>query len=231
MSCCICSQIGGDFSNDLLAKVVGGEQYLRRVPIETENFAVIPSLGPLAPGHVILCPKCHYRSFATVPPGHDTEYEHLLANVKEFLGRTYMAPVHLFEHGNARNGTRVLCSVDHAHLHAVPAAVSVIGALRRYPAVQPNRGLPGLRSVAKEGEYIYYESPDGERLMVLAGDHQFESQFMRRTFAEAMGTTNEWNWRDHMKPAETIRTYETLRMGGCEVRGAQSSLPWVGRPR
>src|ERR1044072_5888314 len=55
--CCLCSQVAGEKSNDLIARLLQGEPYVRRVMLESGSFAAIPSLGPLARGHTLLCPK------------------------------------------------------------------------------------------------------------------------------------------------------------------------------
>ena len=55
-ACCLCSQIAGWEENDLISRLLGGDTYVRRVPFESESFALVPSLGPLVPGHTLLCP-------------------------------------------------------------------------------------------------------------------------------------------------------------------------------
>jgi ATP adenylyltransferase len=210
MSCCICSQIAGDASNDLFAKAVGTTAYVRRVPVETDNFAVIPSLGPLVPGHVILCPKEHHVSFANIPSHHDEEFDRVLLTVKNLLRGVYSSDIHMFEHGMARDGSHVLCSVDHAHLHLVPSPVSVMNVLGLHPSLAVPPGLAGLRTLGQTEEYVFYEGPTGDRLLIRARDRQFESQYLRRVFADALDQTCEWNWRDHMKVADANGTYEVL---------------------
>jgi ATP adenylyltransferase len=210
MNCCICSQIAGDSSNDLLAKTLGAGAYVRRVPMETENFAVIPSLGPLIPGHMILCPKDHYRSFASMPSRFDDEYDGLLSSLKNLLAGLYSTDIHLFEHGMTSNGSRILCTVDHAHLHVLPASVSVTNILEPYPNVPVEAGLAGLREVAQNEEYVFYESPAGDRRLVHARNQQFESQYLRQVFAEALGHAGEWNWRDYMKAADAHEAFEKI---------------------
>jgi ATP adenylyltransferase len=222
MTCCICSQIAGDASNDLFARAVGATEYVRRVPVESENFAVIPSLGPLVPGHVILCPKLHRVSFANVPSDHDEEFDRVLRNMRDLLKGLYSSGVHLFEHGMARDGSRVLCSVDHAHLHLVPSPVSVISVLEPHPSLLVPPGLAGLRTLAWNNEYLFYESPDGRRLLIRADDQQFESQYLRRVFAEALDQTGEWNWREHMKVSTAQQTYEILAAAE-SIRMAQNA--------
>lgn len=219
MKCCICSQIAGDASNDLLAKTIGSGSYVRRIPIETEQFAVIPSLGPLVPGHVIVCPKQHHRSLSVVPSSYDEEFDGLLRRLRNLLCAAYSVPIHFFEHGMSREGSRVLCSVDHAHLHAVPTPVSIAEVLCSHAPILVPSGLSGLRSVAGDREYIFYESPNGERFVIPGNTHQFESQYLRRVFAEAIGNAGDWNWREHLKPDVAINTYNVL----CTARSSHFS--------
>jgi diadenosine tetraphosphate (Ap4A) HIT family hydrolase len=210
MTCCICSQIVGDASNDLLAKAIGGDAYVRRVAMETVHFAVIPSLGGLVPGHVILCPKEHYLSFASLPSCLDDECEHLILDLKRLLREIYSTDVHMFEHGMATKGSRVLCTVEHAHLHLLPAPVSITNTLDAYPNLAVGKGLAGLRNLVDMEEYVFYESPQEDRRLIRARDQLFESQYLRRVFAEALGHASDWNWRDRMKAADAHETFEKL---------------------
>jgi ATP adenylyltransferase len=173
MICCICSQIAGDPANDLFAAAVGGSHYVRRVAFETANFAAIPSLGPLVPGHLLLCPKKHFRSFGALPAEYDAEFVDVLSKLTCLLREMYSPQVHLFEHGMAQKGTRVLCTVEHAHLHLVPTGVSIEPALNPYPYLSVPPGPDGLRSLVKDEEYVFYESPRGERRVIRSRDQQF----------------------------------------------------------
>ena len=58
--CCLCNQIAGEEANDLIARLLQGEPYVRRVMLESRSFAAIPSLGPLVSGHTLLCPNEAY---------------------------------------------------------------------------------------------------------------------------------------------------------------------------
>ena len=121
--CCLCSQIEGHADGDLIARLLGMKPYVRRVMAESASFAVLPSLGPLTPGHALLCPRSHVRSMTALPPGGDGEYRRLKAEMWQRLAELYDAPIHVFEHGVAASGERTLCTVDHAHVHLVPVPV------------------------------------------------------------------------------------------------------------
>src|ERR1044072_1632122 len=123
--CCICSQIRGNRENDLLAELIDPSSYLRRVPLETDLFAVIPSIGPLTVGHVLLCPKEHFKSFSDIPARYYRECSAIKRHITDVLRHIYNKRVHCFEHGNAQNSERPVCSVEHAHLHFVPTNIEV----------------------------------------------------------------------------------------------------------
>ena len=210
--CCICSQVLGDSKNDLIATLLGWGSYVRRIPIEGEKFAVIPSLGPLTPGHTLLCPKEHYTSFARLPDECEEEYVHLKARLSDVLESVYKLPIHCFEHGMARKGTRVLCTVEHAHLHFVPAKVAVWSRLeveRVWETV--GEPLADLRRAVAEMEYLYYEGPDRtRRVATLEPDRSCESQYLRKVFADALGASDRWDWRQVPAALETHEIYETI---------------------
>lgn len=194
--CCLCSQIAGESGNDLLARMLPGEPYVRRVMLEDAAFAVMPSLGPLAPGHVLLCPKTHVRSFAAL----DRDFDRALAAMKEALRaalqEVFPGDVHVFEHGSARAGERVLCSVDHAHLHFVPLPAALSGGLLQTAEWQAFDGsLTALRHIAGDEEYLLYEPPSGTPRALTAKAGRVESQYMRRLIAEQLGNADDWNWR------------------------------------
>jgi len=212
--CCLCSQIAGHSSNDLIAHMLGTGQYVRRVPIEDARFAVVPSLGPLVDGHVILCPRRHYRSLALLPSALDPDFAAAKAVATSALGRAYGKPVHYFEHGSARDGGRVLCTVAHAHLHLVPADLK-LWPLNGDPSVvwRPiDRRMEDLRREAGAAEYLYYESPDGEAAVATSECGEFQSQYMRKLFAEALGRPTAWNWRSNPDPHRADATFRLLRM-------------------
>lgn len=213
LNCCICSQVLGDRENDLIAELLEVQPYVRRVPLEGSKFAVIPSLGPLAPGHTLLCPKKHYRSFALLPGDYEVEFAKVRVQMIQLLQRAYDLPVHIFEHGMARRGTRVLCTVEHAHLHFVPAMVDVwedLASQRPWKTLNGHR-LSDLRTAAGEIEYLYYETPNGPgRVSTLDSATLVESQFLRKVFANALGKPDAWDWRQAPAPLEAHETYKTI---------------------
>lgn len=174
---------------------------LYRAPSGAGDLVVLPSVGALAPGHVLICPVDHSRSWAERPPDQLVPALDLFAAIARGLGTLFGAPVHLFEHGNARTGTRIACSVEHAHIHALPANVSPSSVLDHAgPWEALSWSADVLKASTAGSEYLLYRTPDGRGYVSRRGLPPTPSQLMRKLFANALGRPEAWNWRTHPAP-------------------------------
>lgn len=211
LNCCICSQIAGKRENDLISQLLGEDSYVRRVILESENFAVVPSLGPVVPGHVLLCPRRHYKSFASISNSYVEEFESIKSKMKGILRSVYNKAVHCFEHGMATHGDRTACTVEHAHLHLIPIDADVWQTLStdfRWQHFVSE--IVNAESLTDGSEYLYYESPQGVNVVTRATPDVFQSQYLRKVFIQALGKSNSWNWRKEPAPQKAHYTYLTL---------------------
>jgi len=203
--CHLCAQIAGEPAADLIHRLLCPAVYKRAVCLETADFAIIPSIGPLVPGHVLVTPKRHVRSFASLPVWHAGAGEALAAGLAKELGAMYDQPVHMFEHGSARSGNAIACSVEHAHLHVVPTAAQVWPLIQSAGAWRELRADP-LSTIVADQEYLLYEHPNGKRFVLLTNENPIASQFMRQAFAWALGTPQLWDWRLYPRSEEILST-------------------------
>jgi hypothetical protein len=139
------------------------------------------------------------------------EFEAFRKRVSTVLASIFSAPIHFFEHGSAPNeGSRVLCTVEHAHLHVVPTSAVVLDQLGSgFTWRKLGSGISALQEQRPSGEYLYYESPAGECFLAVA--ETFESQYMRRIFTETL-RTGDWNWRHNPQPAEVDKTFRAVSL-------------------
>lgn len=205
--CCLCAQVEGRAEGDLLHRLLGEPGYVRRVAAENERSVAIPSLGPLAPGHSLICPRRHARSLAALDPAEREDLLALADQVGDALGG---APVHRFEHGDAREGHDVSCSVEHAHLHLLPTKADPWPALRTELAWTAIAGPEDLARITAGREYLLYTTPEGECHVHLRRG-SIPSQFLRLRFAEAIGNPGNWNWRATPKVEATATTFKNLQ--------------------
>jgi diadenosine tetraphosphate (Ap4A) HIT family hydrolase len=200
-ACSLCSQIAGRPENDLIAGMLTGQPYVRRVILESASFVLLPSLGPLAPGHVLLCPRRHVKSLAALGSERDEEYEAVYRQTVHLLESIYGGYVHLFEHGMAARGTRTVCTVDHAHLHFVPLPRPLEASMILNGWVAYDGSLAELRHATRGEAYVSFESPVGVRGILPDEAGRIESQLMRKIIAKALGKERIWNWRDYPNAA------------------------------
>lgn len=208
--CCLCAQVEGRAKGDLLHRLLGGSGYVRRVAAENEHSVAIPSLGPLAPGHSLICPRRHARSLAELDPEERGDLLALADQVAAALGALRKAPVHRFEHGDAREGHEVSCSVEHAHLHLLSTEADPWPALRAELPWAAIAGPEDLTHVTAGREYLLYVTPDGECHVHLR-EGSIPSQLLRLRFAEAIGNPEDWNWRATPQVEATAKTFEDLQ--------------------
>ena len=210
--CCICSQIRGDAKDDLLAQLIDASEYIRRVSLESNAFAVIPSVGPLVSGHVLLCPKGHFKSFAQIPITLEDEFASMKNRLSVLLRETYGQRVHYFEHGSAKKAQEPMCTVEHAHLHFVPTDVEIWSDIKHTVEWQPaENSVAKLAELVGDNEYIWYESPEGFSVVATAIEGTFESQYLRKVFAKAVGLGNAWNWREYPRSEVIAETYTNIQ--------------------
>ena len=179
--------------------------------LETENFVVVPSLGALVEGWLLIVTKKHYLCMGSIPPALDNELREITAITANILQETYHAPT-LFEHGPCRSGSGIGCGIDHAHMHLVPlrfdleelsgAELSLMG-----QSWQPAHGFSKLRQLYdSEKPYVCLREPGRELLFSTPSD--LPCQFFRRVIAEAQGRPGRFDY--HKYPFESNVT-ATLR--------------------
>ena len=112
-TCCLCSALASPTTRPVWDIPV----------LESSNFVVLPSLGSLLEGWLLLVPREHYVSMGALPVAIAPEMEEMKAQLGEQV-RSRFGEVCVFEHGPAFASRKVGCSVDHAHLHIVHAFIS-----------------------------------------------------------------------------------------------------------
>jgi diadenosine tetraphosphate (Ap4A) HIT family hydrolase len=211
--CYFCGQINGRPDQDLIAQLLPAEKYVRRVMLETADFAVIPSLGPLTDGHALLCVKDHVRSFSALDPGLQDEYETIKRQLRQTQKELYGGEALVFEHGMSSHGHRVPCTVDHAHMHFVPLCgvkeSEVIPALnwRKFDG-----SIAALNRLSGGREYLLVDTGDGVSRIATQGAEGFESQLMRKAIAAQNGRPRDWNWREEPAAAAAHAAWQRFSL-------------------
>jgi ATP adenylyltransferase len=195
--CCLCA----DFAAPSTA------QQWNSPLLESNNFAVLPSLGSLVEGWVLILPKQHCLSLGAVPAHLLPELEQVKARTAAMLQDIY-GSVCAFEHGPANNSRPAGCGVDHAHLHLVPLqfdlAQSSIPYLPEGCRWSKATGRDCREAHNSNLDYLYVEQPLGEGLIV--AHPEIGSQIFRKAIANHLDRPAEFNWREFPQLPTVQRT-------------------------
>ncbi len=196
-TCCLCSN---------LASTSSPEAWDRPV-FESANFIVLPSLGSLVEGWLLLVPKQHYISMGALPASLVTEMEEMKAKVSAHVRQEY-GETCVFEHGPASASRKVGCSVDHAHLHIVPLTFDIGRAAVPFmpkDAEWVKASWVQCQEAHQAGQdYLYFEQPLG--CGNISTHSEFGSQVFRRAIASEIGRPHDFNWREHPELETVAKT-------------------------
>lgn len=188
-ACDFCDESAGGYRNSYCDRY---GQSATRVIVEDSSFRLIPTLGQIVPGHVLIVPQGHYCACADLPASQIPALELLRRRLRVALERAYGGCV-FFEHGIRGEGSGG-CGIDHAHMHAVPvAAHGVVDRLRQEFTGISVDSLEDVRSCLPENSsYLLFE--DVSECQLVFPVRHIPSQYLRKLVAESIGRTN-WDWR------------------------------------
>ena len=179
---------------------------------ESENFAVLPSLGALVEGWLLLFPKRHFLSMGALPSYIRDEFSLMKSRVTELVTSAYERPV-IFEHGAGGNHRTVGCGVDHAHLHFVPLALDLEAAARDLlprDAMWHGATLVDCCDAYASGrDYLYLEQQSGRGRIAVS--ETIGSQVFRKAIARSQARPTEYSWREHPQLRVVAATIATIR--------------------
>ena len=158
----------------------------------TKNFVVLPALGPLMPGHVLVISRKHFLSLASMGIEAISEY----FDISETLSNKFLTNDFIeIEHGSIETECAG-ASVIHAHVHWIPGLGNFYTMLEG--CLKPLQKVATLTDlVGSNLPYIYLRG--GEKPPRFYEAYSLEMQFMRRRICELLGR-GDWNWRKYPHP-------------------------------
>ncbi|HEV2697141.1 MAG TPA: hypothetical protein VGU90_04045 [Terriglobales bacterium] len=186
--CDFCDEFSGGTANAYTARFGTSSRRL----LHFGALRVLPSLGQLTEGHLLVVPVPHYCAVADLPDELLIRLEELKGHIRTTLKSTYGECV-FFEHG-IRGTQSGGCGISHAHLHAVPAkADRVLEHLRdkfQGSAIQKLREV--TTKIPRESPYLFFENSIHEQYVFPVKN--VPSQFLRQLVGKEIGNY-QWDWR------------------------------------
>jgi ATP adenylyltransferase len=194
-----------NITKDFLSKNI-----YNHIVFESDNFIVIPSLGSLVKGWLLIVPKQYVLSIGYLDENLQNELDELSNNVTKILEKEF-GKVTMFEHGAYMPNNLVGCGVDYAHLHLVPVDIDLIAELEKILKINYDwHKISGLdfASIYTKQNLPYLYVKDNKNQHFITSNESFPSQLFRKVIANYLGKSDEFDWKTfhHMENIEaTIR--------------------------
>lgn len=203
------------FKNDVLHKK---ELFLNKTPIyntilcETPSFFVIPDLGSIIEGYLLIITKEHFYSMAELKQEQLHELHILINLLSEMAIEIYGIMPIIFEHGSPPFGMNVVSqsSICHAHMHLVPFELNNSCRIIKEADMYLFNGIEFLNKY-KKMSYIYYKTSKKENYITT--NQNLPRQYMRRKVAIEVNKNDEWDWREYPfidNVQKTIMSYQKI---------------------
>jgi len=190
-----------------------------RILKETENFVIVPSLGQILEGYLLVITKDHYISMGTLPSQFHVEVNQVIERTSEILRTAYNTDILQFEHGPSSSSKKGGCCIDHAHVHIVPLNADILPNIDSLPDLVLRErceanAFPGITQyfLKENRPYLYINiSRASNNKSIILDANGLPSQYMRRVIAQAIGKENEWDWAIFLGEQEIGNCLQRLR--------------------
>lgn len=161
---------------------------------ESPSFYVVPELGALKQGFLMIVPKEHILSVAQFPDELMPEYFEVCKDVEEMLIKAFKGKtVSFMEHGSGPSGkTSHKKSIVHAHTHVVVD----FELKEKYQRMVQMKKCENISDASDVHYFSYQQSTDGQLMIAMDPEVYVQRQFPRQIMAEELGLApDQYNWR------------------------------------
>ena len=178
----------------------------------TDNYAIIPSIGPITHGHNLLVSRNHLN---TIFGGtfNQTEIYTLLDFASNLMTNNTNDCILCFEHGSFSQECKSLCSTCHAHLHIIPCNMQLSKVIMDDICRKEHTGdLMKMKDICnKYSEYIliytYGRSYTTSFRVKMAKN--LPSQYLRRLVVHHLNSSY-WDWKQDLNKNLFNKNIESL---------------------
>jgi diadenosine tetraphosphate (Ap4A) HIT family hydrolase len=185
------------------------EKILKIMP----HFYVVPSIGSIVEGYVLINMKYHLPSFGCLDPSLLDEFLLLKENVRKALESVFGRGCIFYEHGRVGTSLRLLGDdkiSHHAHLHCVAINVDLLGKIsEKYQPLRLNAWCEVIQLEKYYKHYLYYEDND-KNMFFFPVDNYPKPQFLRSLLAIELNDPEAADWREKPNWENIAITYEKL---------------------
>jgi diadenosine tetraphosphate (Ap4A) HIT family hydrolase len=153
----------------------------------SSELVVIPAVGPICVGHVMVVSKQHLSNLASFSESQSEEYEALIASISKLPGYSRENLLEA-EHGSSSSESGGSC-INHLHVNLIPG-FGAFGSLfdDQLPKISTANDLKQVKP--STAPYIFLRGAGMQRVYDARG---VPSQLIRRALFDKLGRT-DWDW-------------------------------------
>ena len=172
---------------------------------ETNYFYILPTLGSLVDGYVLIVTKRHINSMSELNEEELKEYENIIEKYKNLFNKIYNKTPIIFEHGTPNQNSEMKAnSVTHAHSHIVNINFkNEKEMLKKYNFFE----IKDLEEIEKNKNYISYIFDK----KYITYDFPGVSQLMRMLIAEELNFKDKFDWKKERFDENIKSTIERIK--------------------
>ena len=159
---------------------------------ESKNYVVMPAIGPLILGHVMIVSKIHFNNLASMGNAAIIEYDQLIEKIRKKIP-LYKTKLLEIEHGATETDNAGACIV-HAHIHLIPNYGEYeeifIDTLNKITEIDKIQNIANVKK-----SYILVRGLSSNTKLYSATN--LPSQFVRRVLFK-LNDRIDWNWRIYL---------------------------------
>ncbi len=174
---------------------------------ETNKFYILPSIGALVDGYVLVVSKRHLNSMSELTKSEMNEYKFIIEKYRNLFKNIYGKFPIVFEHGSPLLDSDMKAnSVVHAHTHIVNHQYIDENAIIKKLNLAT---IDKINNISNNKNYIMYMNSNGSCYVT----YNFEpiSQMMRKLIAKDLGFENKFDWKKEMFLNNINSTIEKLK--------------------
>lgn len=191
------------------------KEFYNKILFESKNFIVVPSLGALVEGWLLIVPKQEYLSFQYLDSiSLLEELEEFSQQIAQIMTKEY-GYVTMFEHGALQSESTVGCGVDYAHLHLVPINFDLILGLETFLGTRYDWNIvsgitDALKKKKEKSEYLFYKDYKGNSYIV--NDKKIPSQLFRKVIAQYTNQKEKYDWKEYHQEENILKTIKKFQV-------------------
>ena len=173
---------------------------------KTKYFYILPTLGSLVDGYVLIVTKRHINSMSELNDNELEEYKTIIEKYQNLFKKIYNKTPIVFEHGTPNQNSKMKAnSVTHAHTHIVNINFkNEKEILEKYNFKEINN----LKEIETNKNYIKYIY---NNKIYITYNFPSVSQLMRILIAEELNYKDKFDWKKERFDENIISTIERIK--------------------